>query len=291
MASKENPGVYSLDQIETNHLNSMKAQSGKINSLNLIGITQRAYAIKTNPPSMSLSDGYEESTGAATSSQTAGGMTAENIVKPGSFESLKFTVETGPTSTSGLSATVSLSGASNAKIDTSDLQGYVNGNSNPIYGPILSAAFDISLSNDDRTATIRYNGSSGDLGALTSYTFSLKVDVTSPASNMAEVCSVTQGSTTSGTLSLQGKSNTAGENTCVKKRTPAAVHSLPGGSFCECGYDRCQHKSDGAAQAVQPYGVKFKTEQIHTEDLYSIHHGTANQQKITDTDRSYTYAA
>ena len=206
--SKTDSGVYSLNQIETNHLNSMKAQSGKINSLNLIGITQRAYAIKTNPPSMSLSDGYEESTGAATSSQTAGGMTAENIVKPGSAESLRFTVETGPTSTSGLSATVSLSGASNAKIDTSGLQGYVNGNSNPIYGPILSAAFDISLSNDDRTATIRYNGSSGDLGALTSYTFSLKVDVTSPASNMAEVCSVTQGSTTSGTLSLQGKSNT-----------------------------------------------------------------------------------
>ena len=208
--SKTNSGIYSLDQIEQNHLSSMKAQKGEINSLNLIGITQRAYAISTNPPSMSIADGYEESTGAGASGQTAGGMTAQSVVSPGSSATVKFTVETGPTSTSGLSATLTLSGASNAQIDAGSLQGYVNGNSTAIYGPLLSSAFSPTLKDGGRSLTLNYNASEGDLGATTSYTFSVKVNVTKPASNMAEVCSVAQGSVTSngGGLNLKGKSNT-----------------------------------------------------------------------------------
>lgn len=203
MASKDNSGVYSLDQIETNHLNSMKAQSGKINSLNLIGITQRAYAIKTNPPSMSISKGYEESTGNNGDSKDSYiDITQADVVQPGSSTTVDFTVETGPTPTSALSATLNLSAAPNAQIDKSGFK--VSG------GRGISASdFLLSLSDENRTATIKYTGSDS-LPEDRKITFSLDVEVTSPQSYMSEVCSVANDKvvTDNSTLTLMASSYT-----------------------------------------------------------------------------------
>ena len=203
MASKDNSGVYSLDQIETNHLNSMKAQSGKINSLNLIGITQRAYAIKTNPPSMSISKGYEESTGNNGDSEDSYiDITQADVVQPGSSTTVDFTVETGPTPTSALSATLNLSAAPNAQIDKSGFK--VSG------GRGISASdFLLSLSDGNRTATIKYTGSDS-LPEDRKIAFSLDVEVTSPQSYMSEVCSVANDKvvTDNSTLTLMASSYT-----------------------------------------------------------------------------------
>ena len=228
MASKENSGVYSLDQIETNHLNSMKAQSGKINSLNLIGITQRAYAIKTNPPSMSISKGYEESTGNnGDSKDSYMDITQADVVQPGSSTTVDFTVETGPTSTSALSATLNLSAAPNAQIDKSGFK--VSG------GRGISASdFLVSLSDANRTATIKYTGS-GSLPEDRNITFYLDVEVTSPQSYMSEVCSVANDEvvTDNSTLTLTGSSYTwcfPIASLSQAQPSPSVLSSLPSSS-------------------------------------------------------------
>ena len=203
MASKENSGVYSLDQIETNHLNSMKAQSGKINSLNLIGITQRAYAIKTNPPSMSISKGYEEGTGNNGNAKDAYiDITPDDVVSPGSSATVEFSVQTGPSSTSALSATLNLSAAPNAQIEKNSFKVSKERG-------IDASDFQASLSNGDRTAFIKYIGSTS-LPADKKITFSFAVAVTSPASYLSEVCSVARDEVVSdtSTLTLTASSDT-----------------------------------------------------------------------------------
>ena len=196
-------GVYSLDQIEQDQLKSMKAETGEIDSLNLIGITQRAYAIKTNPPSMSISKGYEESTGDNEDWNTpAGGVSGSDVVSPRSYAKVDFTVETGATPSSALSATLTLSGAPNAQIDKGSFS------ESGLYW-VTDSDFDVTLSNDNRTATIKYIDPSL-LNANTTFTFSFNVDVTSPSSYMDQVCSVAQGEVTfdNSTLTLQASSDT-----------------------------------------------------------------------------------
>ncbi len=228
MASKENSGVYSLDRIETNHLNSMKAQSGKINSLNLIGITQRAYAIKTNPPSMSISKGYEESTGNNGDSKDSYiDITQADVVQPGSSTTVDFTVETGPTSTSALSATLNLSAAPNAQIDKSGFK--VSGGRG-----IKASDFLVSLSDANRTATIKYTGSSS-LPEDRKITFYLDVEVTSPQSYMSEVCSVANDEvvTDNSTLTLMASSYTwcfPIASLSQSQPSPSVLSSLPSSS-------------------------------------------------------------
>lgn len=228
MASKDNSGVYSLDQIETNHLNSMKAQSGKINSLNLIGITQRAYAIKTNPPSMSISKGYEESTGNNGDSKDPYiNITQADVVQPGSSATADFTVETGPAPTSALSATLNLSAAPNARIEKSGFK--VSG------GRGISASdFLLSLSDENRTATIKYTGS-GPLPEDRKIAFSLDVEVTSPQSYMSEVCLVANDEvvTDNSTLTLKAGSYTWCFPTASLSQaqpSPSVLSSLPSSS-------------------------------------------------------------
>ncbi|MBQ1348041.1 MAG: hypothetical protein IIY58_01610, partial [Aeriscardovia sp.] len=228
MASKDNSGVYSLDQIETNHLNSMKTQSGKINSLNLIGITQRAYAIKTNPPSMRISKGYEESTGNNGDSKDSYiDITQADVVQPGSSTTVDFTVETGPTPTSALSATLNLSAAPNAQIDKSGFK--VSGGRK-----INASDFLVSLSDANRTATIKYTGS-GSLPEDRNITFYLDVDVTSPQSYMSEVCSVANDEvvTDNSTLTLTGSSYTwcfPIASLSQAQPSPSVLSSLPSSS-------------------------------------------------------------
>ncbi|MBQ1427631.1 MAG: hypothetical protein IIZ04_02075, partial [Aeriscardovia sp.] len=196
-------GVYSLDQIEQDQLKSMKVEAGEINSLNLIGITQRAYAIKTNPPSMSIDKGYLESTGGNENWNTpAGGVSGSDVVSPGSYAKVDFTVETGTTPSSALSATLTLSGAPNAQIDKSSF-------SQSGLWWVTDSDLDVTLSNNNRTAVIKYIDPSL-LNANTTFTFSFNVDVTSPSSYVAQVCSVAQGEVTfdNSTLTLQGSSDT-----------------------------------------------------------------------------------
>ncbi|MBO7717847.1 MAG: hypothetical protein J6S17_03490 [Aeriscardovia sp.] len=201
--SIDESGVYSLDQIEQDQLKSMKVEAGEINSLNLIGITQRAYAIKTNPPSMSIDKGYLESTGDNENWDTpAGGVSGGDVVSPGSYAKVDFTVETGTTPSSALSATLTLSGAPNAQIDKSSFS------ESGLYW-VTDSDFDITLSNNNRTAVIKYIDPSL-LNANTTFTFSFNIDVTSPSSYTAQVCSIAQGEVTfdNSTLTLQGSSDT-----------------------------------------------------------------------------------
>ena len=205
---------YSLDQIESKQLSSMKVEEGKINSLNLIGITQRAYAIKTNLPSLSFYQGqgkkrhevgYQESTGT-----DAGGNYATQVASAGSTIGLDFSVETGPGETSasgninsivpgeGIVATVTLTGAPNA---------YLNPSSFHVDQDGVLAIPDTSSS---RTMSIQYALGSN-LGAYTTLNIEVPVKVTAPEGKMAEVCAVVQFSSAvsdSGPLILKGQSST-----------------------------------------------------------------------------------
>ncbi|MBR4399716.1 MAG: hypothetical protein IKT06_02140, partial [Aeriscardovia sp.] len=187
--------LYSLNQIESSHLNSMKAEAGKINSLNLIGITQRAYAIKSEPASLNFSKGYEESTGQrGDSGQTAGGMIPGVVVSPGSADQANFSMETGPDSVSSMTLKVSLEGAPNASF---------NWNWNQTSGPGVQVSG--GTGDGGRTLDLTIGGG-GALPAQTTFSFEDDVDVTG-SSNESEVCAVVQGTST-GSLTLKSHSDT-----------------------------------------------------------------------------------
>ena len=123
-------------------------------------------------------------------------------VSPGSSAKVEFKVETGTNDTSALSATLTLSGAPNAKIDKDSF-------SETGLWWVKASDFDVNVSNNGRTATVKYIDPSL-LNPNTTFTFSFDVDVTSPSSYMAQVCSVAQGEVTfdNSTLTVQGSSDT-----------------------------------------------------------------------------------
>lgn len=226
--NKINPGVYSLDQIEQYQLSSMSTKSGEINSLNLIGITQRAYIIENSlpslvdgtnplhsgkfnepihvdPPSMSIDGGFKESTGnAGSSKETSGGIGAIKIFKAGSQPTAQFTVDTDEYASS-FTASFTIYGSSDASIDekgvTIDLPGTQNTSTNssvyPFSSPLFGMFFSASLSKGDDTQTlsIQWDDNNPDIGEFSKgpITFSVPIDV-SQDPTMAEVCSIAQGS-------------------------------------------------------------------------------------------------
>lgn len=239
------PGLYSLDQIEQYQLSQMSTAKGEINSLNLIGITQRAYVIETslpsfkdndkndfeepakiNPPSMSIDGGFEESTGNdGSSDETPGGVGAIKIVKSGTSVKAQFTVDVDEDA-SGFTASLTIYGSSDASIDEKDLVAYLPGSRNfdtdTAYWNVstLSMFVNISLSksNGAQTLSIAWDNNDvpPDIGDMTlgPITFTVPISVTANSgSDMAEVCSVAQGSVSfyQGLLEgmqIGGKSNT-----------------------------------------------------------------------------------
>ncbi|MBR6439856.1 MAG: hypothetical protein IKS61_00840 [Aeriscardovia sp.] len=194
--------VYSLDQIEQHHLSSMKAKAGKVNSLNLIGITKRDYTIATYPPTVEIKNGYRESSGNNGDASKLSGPSSSSIYKPGSTASVNFTVMTGPGATSALNATYSLSGAPDARIIS---KGFNARGQRGVR--VTPSDFSLSIAPDGRSADIKWISKSA-LARYVKIFFTLRVEVTASTSNMAEVCSVAQESLTSngGTLSLNSQS-------------------------------------------------------------------------------------
>ena len=202
--------VYSLDQIEQHHLSSMKAEAGKVNSLNLIGITKRDYTIATYPPTVGIKNSYRESGGYRVTIVKVGknseihinGPFSSGIYKPGSTASVSFTVMTGPGATSALNAAYSLSGAPNARIIS---KGFGARGQRGVR--VTPSDFSLSIAPNGRSADIKWISKSA-LAQYVKIFFTLRVEVTAPTSNMAEVCSVAQESLTSnsGTLSLKSQS-------------------------------------------------------------------------------------
>ncbi|MBR6440137.1 MAG: hypothetical protein IKS61_02390, partial [Aeriscardovia sp.] len=210
--------IYSLNQIESSHLSSMKAEAGKINSLNLIGITQRAYAIKSGPVSLNFSKGYEESTGqGGDSNQTDGGMIPGVVVSPGSSDQAKFSMQTGPDSVSSMTLKVSLEGDPNASF---------NWNWNQTAGPGVQVSGGTSDGGRALALTI---GGSGTLPAQTTFSFEDDVDVTG-SSNESEVCAVAQGTST-GSLTLKSHSDTwCFAVTPISEKNPSQESIMPSSS-------------------------------------------------------------